>query len=124
MIDIPPYPKPPAQVAPYVDVLGLEYALKFLEAFGGVEVYIAQDPTYKGELVKVVGYANALALGSIANRLQRRVPLAKEWRAHVYKSQGLSTNKIARKLGVSDVTARAYLKGYRDPKDPFQLTLF
>jgi hypothetical protein len=77
MIDIPPYPKPPAQVAPYVDVLGLEYALKFLEAFGGVEVYIAQDPTYKGELVKVVGYANALALAvspivsNVASRWQK-----------------------------------------------------
>lgn len=118
------YPAPSAQVEPYIDALGLEDTLKFLEAFGGVEVYIAKHPTQRAEVVQVIGYAKARALSSIVDRLQRRVPLAKKWRARVYKSQGLSTNKIARKLGVSDVMVRQYLKGQSAPKDPDQLSLF
>lgn len=119
------YPKPPAQAQPYVDALGLEDAMKFFHAFAGTEVYIAQRPTERSEIVKVVGYAKARSLASIADRLQARVPTVKEWRAKVYASQNLSIPKIARKIGVTDVTIRKYLSGTANKKpDTGQMSLF
>ncbi len=39
-----PYPKPTAQVEPYFEVLGLDDTLRFIDAFGGTEIYIAGNP--------------------------------------------------------------------------------
>ncbi|UWQ93003.1 helix-turn-helix domain-containing protein [Rhodobacteraceae bacterium M382] len=118
------YPMPPAQAEPYIEALGLEDALKFIEAFGGTEIYIAADPKSRSSVVALIGYPKAKALASIIERLPRRVPLVKEWRARVYKSQGLKTVEIARKLGCVESTARLYIKGMNTPKDPDQLSLF
>ncbi|AHD01177.1 hypothetical protein [Leisingera methylohalidivorans] len=120
------FPKPPAQVEPYMEALGLEDTLRFLEAFGGVETYIATHPTERSKVVELIGYPKARMLAAIENRLQRRVPLVKEWRAAVYHSQGLPTVQIALKLGVTDVSVRRWLRkpGARRKTAPNQLPLF
>jgi len=118
------FPKPTAQVEPYVKALGLEDALKFLAAFGGTEIYIANDPKSRSRVVAVVGYAKARMLASIVETLPRRVPLAKQWRARVYASKGLPKAEIARMLGVTDETVRAYLRDKGPPDDTGQLNLF
>jgi hypothetical protein len=121
-----PHPKPTAQVQPYFDALGLDDTLRFLEAFGGTEIYIATNPGSRSSVAGLVGYPKAKALAAISHRLQRRVPLAREWRAAVYYSQGLKKAQIARKIGVTDKTVRLWLK--RDcpapQTDPNQLSLF
>ncbi len=119
------YPKPTAQVEPYVEALGLEDTLKFIAAFGGTEIYIATDPKSRSRVVEVVGYAKARMLASIIERLPRRVPLAKKWRAKVYHAMGHSKAEVARKLSVHEDTVRRYLttSGSR-PHDPDQLDLF
>ncbi|MBT8170435.1 helix-turn-helix domain-containing protein [Falsiruegeria litorea] len=114
-------PKPTAQVEPYLEALGLDDTLKFIEAYGGTEIYIAQQPQSRSSVVDLVGYAKARALAVIDFRLARRVPLAKKWRAQVYKSQGLKTVEIARKLGSAESTVRLYLKSmpkFDDPNEP------
>ncbi len=50
-----PYPKPTAQVAPYVDALGVDLAIAFLLRFGGTEVYIAANPRGGSDLEGVIG---------------------------------------------------------------------
>ena len=119
------YPKPTAQVEPYVQALGLEDALKFLAAFGGTEIYIAADPKSRSRVVEVVGYAKARMLASIIEQLPRRVPLAKQWRAKVYHAMGHSKAEVARKLSIHEDTVRRYLTaaGSR-PHDPDQMDLF
>ncbi|KXF92106.1 hypothetical protein [Phaeobacter inhibens] len=118
-----PYPRPPAQAQPYLDALGLEDALRFIEAFGGTEIYIALDPKSRSSVAALVGYPKAKALAAIKDALQRRVPLVKKWRAEVYASMGLKNTEIARKLGVSDVTVRTYLAG-KPIRHPDQPSLF
>lgn len=118
------FPKPTAQVEPYVAALGLEDTLKFLSAFGGTEIYIATAPKSRSRVVEVVGYAKARMLASISETLPRRVPLAKQWRARVYASKGLPNTEIARMLGVTDETVRAYLRDKGPPKDTDQLSFF
>ena len=109
-LPVRPYPKPTAQVAPYVEVLGYDLAIAFLMQFGGAELYIAKDPKGRGQLEALVGADRAKALGAIDHRLQRRVPLAKPWLAQCLAVRGLSANAIARTLRVTDVSVRSWLK--------------
>ncbi len=106
-----PFPKPPAQVAVYVEVLGPDLTVDFLLTFGGAELYSPENPQGRGHLEKLIGPDNVTALCREAHRLQSRVPLASKWLATVMAWQGHSTAKIARRLRIADVTVRAWLKG-------------
>lgn len=105
-----PVPKPTAQVAPFVEVLGAELAMQFLLTYGGAELYISDDPKGRSSHESLLGYDKAKALSSIAHRLPRRVPLAKRWLSQMLDWQGNSTAQIARTLRVSDVSVRRWLK--------------
>lgn len=125
-----PIPRPPAQVASYVSVLGVDDTLRFLHAFGGTEVFIAKEPTYRSQIVRLLGQDKADALAAIQHKLQPRVPMVKPWRAKVLSWQGLSVVDIARALQITDVSVRNHLKNNlpqspeADRPDPDQLSLF
>ena len=61
-----PLPKPPPQVRHFVEVLGPELTAQFLLAFGGAELYIADDPKGSSRLEALVGYEKAKALGALS----------------------------------------------------------
>ena len=105
-----PMPKPPAQVVPYIEVLGADLTVTFLLAFGGAELYLADDPKGRSKLEALVGNDRARAMAEQAHRMQRRVPLAKPWTARMLAWQGHSTAEIARRLHVSDVSVRNWLQ--------------
>jgi hypothetical protein len=106
-----PMPNPTAQVAPYVEALGLELAVEFLLQFGGAELHFAADPRGTGAVEKLVGADKAKALAESRNQaLQKRVPLAKRWLARMLHWQGHSTAQIARTLRATDVSVRGWLK--------------
>lgn len=109
-------PKPPAQIEPYVRVLGVEGAVEFLLTFGGAELYITETPKSRSRLVALVGREKAIELARAAEFLPRRVPVAKPWLAAVHRCWGLPIAEIARKLHVTDVTVRNYLKRYDLPR--------
>lgn len=104
-----PMPRPTAQVADYVDVLGADLAVQFLLRFGGAEMYIPADPKGKSALQDLLGYDKLKELAG-RPRLQRRVPLAKQWLAAMLDWQGHSKADIARTLRVSDVAVRRWLR--------------
>lgn len=122
-------PEPTAQVAPYVDALGLDLALDFLLAFGGSEIYLAVDPKSRSRVAAVVGKEKAAALAQVDHLLPRRVPLASQWIAAVLHVKGWSKQDIARRLRTTDVTVRGWLNDPtpgakpRRKGDPDQLTL-
>lgn len=103
-------PRPPAHIQPYVDAFGLHQTITFLLHFGGAELYIAGRPGAGSELVRVVGQEAAERLAARADRLPARVPTAKPWLAEAMKSQGLPVEQIARRLHVSNVAVRRWLK--------------
>lgn len=107
------YPKAPAHIEPFVRVLGPIVATEFLMTFGGADLYLTPTPKSRSRLVGLVGHEKAAELAEAAAHLPRRIPTAKPWVAAVYRAQGLPVAEIARKLHVSDVTVRAYLKRYR-----------
>lgn len=118
--------RPTAQVEPYVRVLGQDLAIEFLLRFGGAELYLSRNPRGTSELAQLVGRDKAGALAVASERLPRRIPTAKPWIAKVLASRGLSKAAIARKLHVSDVSVRKWLRGspYGRNHDGRQLPLF
>ena len=109
-LPVRPYPKPTAQVAPYVEALGFDMAITFLLQFGSAELYLTPTPKGRSEFEALVGPERAAALDKIEHKLQRRVPLAKRWLAQCLAVRGLSANAIARTLRVTDVSVRSWLK--------------
>lgn len=117
-------PRPPAHVEPFVRVLGPDLAVAFLLRFGGAELYLARDPQGRSSVAEVLSAEQARALAEL--HLPRRMPTAKPWIArYLAEVEGLSRAEIARRLHVSDVAVRGYLKGAeRPPHDPRQPRLF
>lgn len=108
-----PMPRPTAQVEPYVKALGAELAVTFLLHYGGAELYIRSRPNAETEYAQVIGLDGARALAEHADKMQRRVPLAKGWLIAMLDWQAYTVPEIARKLRVSDVSVRKALKARR-----------
>lgn len=119
-------PRPPAQVQPYVEVLGVDGAVEFLLTFGGAELYVAANPKGRGKVERIFGMDKAAALAAMVERLPRRVPTAKPWIAQVLRTRGLPVAEIARRLHATDVSVRAWLRkaDLGDAPDTRQLRLF
>jgi hypothetical protein len=99
----------PANAADYVDVLGIELAVRFLLHFGGAPLYFTPDPKGRSELAAVVGIAHSAGLGRRFGPDAPRIPLAKPWIAAVLRASGAGTAQIARQLRVTDVTVARWL---------------
>lgn len=104
----PPAPPPPAQIAPFVQVLGVEGAIAFILTYGGAELIISENPTARCDVAQRFGIEAARALAGLQRH--RRVPLAKPWLAAYFYAQGDSIVTIARRLRVSDVSVRGWLR--------------
>lgn len=118
-------PRIPANLEPYVSVLGADLAVEFLCEFGGAELYLATRPAGRSRLTQLVGREKSAELAKAAEYLPSRVPLGNAWAARHLHSNGWSVAQIARKLRTSDVTVRSYLKAKQPSKPhPNQLDLF
>lgn len=127
------YPRAPAHVQPYVDVLGVKGAMDFLTHFGGSEIYLAANPKTRSMITHHIGAEKMAALGEALSRMMTsgrklRVPTAKPWLAACLRSEGLTVAEIARSLRAADNTVRGWLaKGGVDRArkiDPRQMRLF
>lgn len=120
-------PRPPAQIEPYVEALGVDDTIRFLLEFGGAQIYIGARPGRGSQVAALLGLDKARALGRVHDRLPARVPLVKSWTAQAMFAQGLPIQKIARKMHVSDTAVRRWLDAagiVREQKsDPRQLPL-
>jgi hypothetical protein len=106
----------PANIEPFVRVLGVELAITFLLEFGGAELYLAKRPQERGRLTQLVGPVKASALAEAAEFLPKRIPLAKAWIARTLLTEGHSVADIARRLRVSDVTVRGFTAVEREER--------
>lgn len=89
--------------------MAAEMAVTFLLAYGGTQLYIADDPKGRTSHEALIGYDAAKRRAAMSHRLQRRVPLAKRWLAQMLAWQGHSRAQIARTLRVSDVSVGGWL---------------
>ncbi|MEO1987577.1 MAG: hypothetical protein ABGX47_13190 [Martelella sp.] len=111
----------PANLEPYVEVLGQDLAIDFFLSFGGAPVYLSVRPQAGSDLSQVIGQEKVKALAeTLGVGHLYRVPINRRWLARAMKAKGYSVLAIARALHVSDVTVRSYLKD----EDKRQLSFF
>lgn len=112
----PAAPPPPAQVAPFIQVLGIDGAIRFILAYGGAELVISANPRDANNLVEMLGKDAVQALAALTG-MPRRIPLVKPWLAAHFHAEGLSIAQIARKLRVSDVSVRNYFRKHAENRE-------
>ena len=81
--------------------IGEDAALKLVEAYGGRRVYIPHQPIANDVLTSSIGLAAAIRLSQIygGDRLEVPNPTPRKVRVLELRSNGLSVDAIARKLG-------------------------
>ncbi|MEY9717876.1 hypothetical protein ABIA22_000366 [Sinorhizobium fredii] len=109
----------PAQLAPYIDVLGLDLGIEFLLKFGGSYVHLSENPQGRSEVTALIGHELTASLARRVGSGSIRVHTGKPFIAQHFRAKGWTTNAIARHLHVTDVTVRGWLK----PPDDRQLSL-
>jgi hypothetical protein len=114
----------PANLRPFVDVLGEGGAIAFLLEFGGATFYLAEDPKGGSEILQHLGEAKGRELVA---RLRQgtahpylRFPVAKKWLAATMRRDGAPYSAIARRLHVTDSTVRSWLAASSPQLDLFQ----
>lgn len=116
--------------AELLELLGHDGFMAFVEAYGGLRVYIANNT----ETSKLAENLPANVLTTLANRFRGdviRVPLAKHYRARHYRLAGMSDRDIARKLGMTESGVEKLFKTVPTKRpakhlfhDPRQIDLF
>lgn len=102
--------KIPAHLQPYIEALGEDLGIEFLLSFGGSYVYLSERPQARSPIVELVGEELAIALARRIDTGGLRVPVGKPFIARHFRAKGWTVNAIARKLHVTDVTVRSWLK--------------
>jgi hypothetical protein len=105
------YPRPPANLEPYVAVLGPDLAIDFLLRFGGARLYVPSQPGGRSAAEKMIG-AERLRLLSLrlGERLTHRVPIGNRWIVAALAARGASVGDIARTVRVTDVSVIKWLR--------------
>lgn len=106
-----PLPKPSNPVdAALVRMIGALPALKLLEAYGGLTLDVPRAVDRGTKLPEIVGLEAAKILVEQYGGGRMQVPLARAWRACVYRQRdGLSISEIARRLSATDRTVKRWL---------------
>nr|WP_278437068.1 transposase family protein [Brucella anthropi] len=113
--------RPPAQIAVFVDVLGLELTIEFLLAFGGSPIQLSARPQAGSLLSEILSLEQISALAKKTGGGWHRVPTCKPFLCSYFSAKNMSVSAIARKLHITDTTVRSMI---RREADRMQLSLF
>jgi hypothetical protein len=101
---------PPAELHTLRDAIGALPMVALIEAFGGTRIKVPAHQVGGSVLAGVVGLPGAKALSTMFGGEMVKVPLAKGWRIRLYRAEGLSYTRVARRLGVSESAVHKYLQ--------------
>lgn len=103
--------KVPANLAPFINTLGFDKGIEFLLRFGGGAMYLPKKPQDGRSMASSLLTAEEIiALSQAIDRDYLRIPVGKKFIAQYLRSQNVSVGEIARRLHMTDVTIRGYLK--------------
>lgn len=111
-----------------LELLGDATFIKFVEAFGGLRLYIPSRER-RADIDKAIGAEASHRLHDRFEGSYIRVPLARELRARQYRSRGESNASIARRLGITESGVDKLFRRAGHPRrprraDPRQRDLF
>lgn len=101
-------PPPPDNIAPYVEALGIEDAMRLFLSVGGSDVYLPRHSTRRSLSARTIGADKVERLTEVFGYGHIKVPLARQWVAAVMKAQGASLAEIARTVRVDVATVRRW----------------
>lgn len=107
--DAAPLPPPPAELAWLSDLIGSDMTLRLVELRGGTRVFVPMRSGPNQWLARELSPAAEAALVREFPGRNFQVPLAKAWRAQVYRARGETVDAIARRLVTTDDTVATYL---------------
>lgn len=99
----------PSKLLPYVQVLGVEDAIKLFLALGGSQIYLPAKVASGSRAAKVVGAEKLQQLTEWFGCGFVKVPLGSRWIAEVMFADGASTNKIAAVVRADVATVRRWI---------------
>lgn len=104
--------KVPANLEPFINTLGFDKGIEFLLRFGGAAMYLPKKPQSGGRSMasSLLTADEIIALSKAIDREHLRIPVAKKFIVAYLHGRGVSVGEIARKLHMTDVTVRKYLK--------------
>jgi hypothetical protein len=109
MTDRVAYPRHPAHLDPYIEVLGHELAVTFLIAMGGCRARFPSDPGGRSYAEALIGPE---ALRELSRRMPseiREIPFPRSWLIRALHAEGMTHGQICRALKTSDRNVRETL---------------
>lgn len=101
----------PANLVPFINTLGIDKGIEFILRFGGSAMYFPKKPQDGRSMASSLLTAEEIiALSQAVDRDYLRVPVGKKFIAQYLHSQNVSVGEIARRLHMTDVTIRGWLK--------------
>jgi len=101
--------KAPPEISHFVAAIGEAATLLLIEAYAGTYLYVPATKRGIASLGRVIGAEAAAEVAKLLGNDRVRIPLAKRWRARLYRAAGMSKQAIALKLGCNDITVWKYL---------------
>ena len=94
----------------FIGLIGEDATFRLLETAAGTRVYIPNGGSAETNLCKIVGPKAADILAARFGGDIIKLPLAKAWRARVYRERGLSCSRIALLIGCNESTVARHLQ--------------
>ncbi len=102
----------PANIQPFVRILGVDDTIELLLKLGGSDIYFPQSRTHVDALLaNIIGQERACLLGKALNQNIVRVPVASTFICRHLKGAGRSVQEISRAVRLSNVAVRGHLSG-------------
>ncbi|WP_305970429.1 MULTISPECIES: hypothetical protein [unclassified Mameliella] len=121
------YPRHPAHLDPYIEVLGPRMAVSFLVMFGGSPLYFPDDPRGRSAAEQLIGADKLRELSGRMPSNRVTIPMPKNWLIRALHAEGLTMSQICRALKTSYTNVKRTLSeagALQPPSDPDQLSLF
>lgn len=104
------YPRHPAHLDPYVEVLGPALAVSFLVMFGGSQLYFPNDPGGRSAAEALIGADRLRDLGQRMREPRVEVPIPRSWLIRALHAEGLSVPQICRALKTSGTNVKRIIR--------------
>ena len=99
--------------AELIDAIGEDGLIALANEYAGTRLNVPAKMYLTHRIVEVIGAAKAKALCERFGPDVIRVPLARELRARVYRTSGLSNARIAVRLGITEAGVEGIFKRLR-----------
>lgn len=113
--------KAPANIAPYIEALGVDDAMRFFLSLGGSDIYLPRHSSPRSLAARTIGADKVEKLARSLGYGYVKVPLARQWVAAVMKANGDSLAEIARTVRADVATVRRWLGRSDDPREQMDL---